>query len=61
MMAYHFKLKKGLDNWHTLQIETEFPGDDFFRLQYIMSDNILNRIVDLAYHKKLSDVPSLLE
>ena len=42
-------------------METEFPGDDFLGLQYIMSDDILNRIVDLAYHKKLSDIPSLLE
>ena len=42
-------------------METEFPGNDFFGLQYIMSDDILNRIVDLAHHKKLSDVPSLLK
>lgn len=61
MTAHDFNLRKGLNNWHTLQMECEFPGNDFFGLQYIMSDDILNRIVDLACHKKLSDVPSLLE
>ncbi|KAM6504003.1 hypothetical protein JOM56_000946, partial [Amanita muscaria] len=61
MTAYDFRLKKGLDNWRTLQMESEFPGNDFFGPQYIMSDDILNRIVDLARHKKLFDVPSLFE
>ena len=61
MNSSDFKLRDGLDNWRTSQMETEFPGDDFFGPQYIMSDDILNRIVDLAHHGKLLDISSLLE
>ena len=60
MGSYDFKLKDGLDNWCTVQMETEFPGDEFFGPQYLMSGDILNRIVDLARYKKLADVASLL-
>ena len=42
-------------------MEAEFPGDNFFGPQYLMSDNILNRIVDLARHNKLTDIASLFE
>lgn len=42
-------------------MEAEFPGDNFFRPQYIMSDDILNQTVDLTSYKKLADIPSLFE
>ena len=42
-------------------METEFPGDDFFGLQYLMSDDILNHIVDLTHYKKLANVALFLE
>ena len=44
MTAYDFKLKKGLDNWCTVQMETEFPGDDFFGPQYITPLSVFHSV-----------------
>lgn len=36
-------------------------GDDYFGLQLILSDDILDRIVDLTHHFKAPDVKSLYD
>jgi hypothetical protein len=61
MKAHDFKLKDGLKAWRTEQMEQEFSGDDFFGPQLLLSDEILNRIVDLAHKNKLTDIQSLHE
>ncbi|KIK77845.1 hypothetical protein PAXRUDRAFT_17233 [Paxillus rubicundulus Ve08.2h10] len=54
-------LRNRLEEWRELQmVEEDLKGDDFFGSQIIMSNGVLNRIIDLAHGHKISDVASLL-
>ncbi|OBZ77631.1 ATP-dependent DNA helicase RecQ [Grifola frondosa] len=56
------RLKKSLKAWREKQMEEEeLDGDDFFGPQYLLSDRLLTRIVDLAHFSKLSTVQILQE
>jgi hypothetical protein len=59
MGSLDFKLKDRLKKWRTQQMECEFPGDNFFGPQLLLSDEILNQIVHLAHYRKLPDVQAL--
>lgn len=62
MNPQDFKLRHELDEWRQNQLVKEgFDEDDFFGPQYLMADDILNRIVDLAHHSQLPTVQVLLE
>ncbi|KIL00960.1 hypothetical protein PAXRUDRAFT_79318, partial [Paxillus rubicundulus Ve08.2h10] len=54
-------LRNWLEEWRELQmVEEDLKGDNFFGLQIIMSNGVLNCIIDLAHGQKISDVTSLL-
>lgn len=60
--AYGNKLKEALDRWRADELAREgFARDDFYGLQLIMSNEILQRIIDLAYSGKLTTVATLVE
>ncbi|TFK68538.1 hypothetical protein BDN72DRAFT_674866 [Pluteus cervinus] len=55
-------LRTRLQNWRKEQMIKEGLGDDqFFGVQLILSDEILDHIVDLAHQSKLLDVKTLAE
>ncbi|KAF5381621.1 hypothetical protein D9615_005404 [Tricholomella constricta] len=60
MKPHDHGLKDALDAWRTKQLATDFEGDDFFGPQMILSDDLLDRIVDLAHYCKIPDVEALL-
>ncbi|TFK62853.1 P-loop containing nucleoside triphosphate hydrolase protein [Pluteus cervinus] len=56
------KLRTCLQNWRKEQMVKEGLGDDqFFGVHLILSNGILDRIVDLVHHSKLLDVKTLSE
>ncbi|KAG1785764.1 P-loop containing nucleoside triphosphate hydrolase protein [Suillus plorans] len=55
-----FALRIELQEWRRERlIEIGAGGDDFFGVQLIMADEILNRIVDLAHSRKIDGVSSI--
>ncbi|KAH7919783.1 P-loop containing nucleoside triphosphate hydrolase protein, partial [Leucogyrophana mollusca] len=55
-------LRQKLQEWRELQmVEEDLVDGDFFGSQIIMSNDILDRIVDLAHAEKIADVVSLSE
>ncbi|KAH7918225.1 P-loop containing nucleoside triphosphate hydrolase protein [Leucogyrophana mollusca] len=55
-------LRQKLQKWRELQmVEEDLIDDDFFGSQIIMSNEILDRIVDLAYTHKITDAVTLAE
>lgn len=62
MDLYDFKLHDELNDWREKQMVEEGLGlDDFFGPQLLLSDDILDRIVDLHHHSKVHDVQSLID
>lgn len=55
-------LRQALCHWREMKmIEEDLDGDDFFGPQIIMANKILDRIVDLAHHLKLTTIDSLTQ
>ncbi|KAG2158701.1 uncharacterized protein EDB93DRAFT_1076668, partial [Suillus bovinus] len=55
-----FALRDELREWQRQQlIEIGAGGNNFFGVQLIMADEILNRIIDLAYFCKIDSVSSI--
>ena len=53
-------LHRKLEEWRELQmIEEDLDGDAFFGPQIVMSNGVLNHIIDLAHAHKIPDVTSL--
>ncbi|KII91007.1 hypothetical protein PLICRDRAFT_553037 [Plicaturopsis crispa FD-325 SS-3] len=62
MTPTDFKLRDALDEWRKKQMEEEGLGrDDFFGPQLLLSDGILDRIVDLAHASKVTNIQELNE
>ncbi|RDB20010.1 ATP-dependent DNA helicase RecQ [Hypsizygus marmoreus] len=60
MNAHDFSLKDALKTWRLERLKAEgLEGDDFFGPQWILSDVLLNRIVDLAHFSDITDINSL--
>jgi len=55
-------LRAGLIEWRNVKmVEEDLDGDTFFGPQLIMSNKILDRIIDLAHYAKLTTPASILE
>lgn len=62
MDEYDLRLRDGLNEWREQQLEDEGRGgDDFFGPEVLMSNDVRNRIVDLAHHGKIQNVKTLEE
>ncbi|KAF8223531.1 hypothetical protein L208DRAFT_1067242, partial [Tricholoma matsutake] len=62
MDLYNFKLCNELDDWREKQMVEEGLGlDNFFGPQLLLSDDILDWIVDLHHHSKVHNVQSLID
>jgi hypothetical protein len=58
MTAADKKLREALRDWRNTQLQSlgASTGDDMFGAQFIMTDEILERIVDMAHFGKLTDL-----
>jgi hypothetical protein len=54
-----FDLRCSLNEWRQQQLLADFGDDDFFGPQQILTDQIRDRIVDLAHDKKIVNVETL--
>lgn len=61
MKPCDFELRQSLNDWRRKQLEAEFGSDDFFGPQRILSDQIRDRIVDLAHCNKITSTQVLQE
>jgi len=53
------RLKTALQDWRRNQLLSTVGDDDTFGPQLIMTDDILERFVELAHFKQVSDLASI--
>ncbi|KAG2113640.1 hypothetical protein BD769DRAFT_1673651 [Suillus cothurnatus] len=60
MTAKELSFRQALEDWRVQEmLECGMGEDDLFGAQLILMDPILDRIVDLAHHSKITDIISL--